>query len=175
MNEILSKISSYNIFNYLFPGAVFVVLAERLQLLTLPQMDIVTRLLIYYSAGLTISRIGSVLLEPFAKKTGLVRYSDYGDFVRACVKDPKLEVLVEQSNTYRTITAGVLCILLTWAAHQYSPTVGLSPAQATAACLVLFFLLFLISFRKQSTFVRKRVEAHTAASVLPAPAPPPSA
>lgn len=175
MSEILSKISSYNIFNYLFPGAVFVVLAEQMQLLKLPQVDLVTRLLIYYSAGLVISRIGSLVLEPVLKFTGIVRYGDYGDYLRACAKDPKIETLVEQSNTYRTVAAGVLSILVAWIIKMVEPNLKLQPSSATAICLVFFLLLFLLSFRKQSDFVRARAEHHGSAtppSPPPAPAPP---
>jgi len=41
MKDILDKLSSYNIFNYLLPGVVFVVLAEALTTFHLVQKDVV--------------------------------------------------------------------------------------------------------------------------------------
>lgn len=157
MNDLLAKISSYNIFNYLFPGALFVVVAQRMGIIALPQLDIVTLLLIYYSAGLGISRVGSLVLEPILLWTRFVTYSDYTDYVTACDADPKIVTLVEASNTFRTIAAGALCLLAAWPLSSMARKGVIAPTTGTLLSLLLVAVVFLASFRKQVGYVKKRV------------------
>lgn len=158
MNDLLAKISSYNIFNYLFPGALLVVVAERMGIVALPQqLDIITRLLIYYSAGLGISRVGSLILEPALLWTGFVKYSEYSDYVTACDADPKIVTLVEASNTFRTIAAGALCLLVAWPLSSMAQKGVIAPTTGTLLSLALVLVVFLASFKKQVGYVKKRV------------------
>ena len=158
MNDLLAKISSYNFFNYLFPGALFVVVAERMGIVALPQqLDIITRLLIYYSAGLGISRVGSLVLEPVLLFTRFVTYSEYSDYVTACDADPKIVTLVEASNTFRTIAAGALCLLVAWPLSSMARKGLIAPTTGTVLSLALVLVVFLASFKKQVGYVKKRV------------------
>ena len=72
MNDILNKISSYNLLNYLLPGAVFSVVAELFGLIPAPT-EIVEKLIWFYFVGMVISRLGSLILEPLLKKMAFVR------------------------------------------------------------------------------------------------------
>ena len=157
MNEILAKISSYNIFNYLFPGAVFTIIADHLGVLAAPKHDILIQLLWYYFVGLVVSRVGSVVLEPFLRRVKFVKYSDYAAYLRACAADPKMDVMVEVANTYRTLAAAFLLLLLSafWVAMVRR--LGFSAAWQDRSVLLLLLVLFLFSFRKQSAFVSRRV------------------
>ena len=156
MNELLSKLSSYNIFNYLLPGAIFSIIAERISLISYPS-EIVAQLIWYYFAGMVISRIGSVFVEPALKFIRFVEYSDYASYLRACEKDQKLDVMVEVSNTYRTL-ATVFLMLLIGSAYQWlSAKVGIIEVWQERIAVALLLGLFLLSFRKQVSFIRKRV------------------
>ena len=102
MNEILNKISSYNLFNNLFPGVLFVVIADYFTSFSFTQSDIVSGLILYYFIGLLISRVGSLIVEPFLKWTKLLKFADYHKYVAASKTDPTIEILSEINNTYRT-------------------------------------------------------------------------
>jgi hypothetical protein len=161
VDELLAKISSYNIFNYLVPGALFVIAAKRLSILNLDDKDLVTKLLIFYIVGLIISRIGSLAIEPLMKRAKWIKYTDYKEFALACAKDAKIEVLVEVSNTYRTLTAAFLALVVgELATANQRDWSSLQPWLPLAA-LIALMTLFLVSFAKQTAYVRKRVEAHT--------------
>ena len=67
MKELLDKLSSYNLFNYLFPGILFVTIAKETTSLDLLQENIITGVFLYYFIGLVISRVGSLLIEPLLK------------------------------------------------------------------------------------------------------------
>ena len=159
MNELLSKISSYNIFNYLFPGAVFSVLAERFGLLQSPK-DVVGQLLWYYFVGLVISRVGSVVVEPILKRWSFVVYSDYPSFLRASVADPKLETMVEVCNTYRTLATAFALLLLSMLGDWIANKIGVPGPWKERMVIAPLLVLFLFSFRKQSGYVSKRVNHH---------------
>ena len=67
MKDLIDKLSSYNIFNYLFPGVLFAALGDRLTSYSLLIDDIMVGVFIYYFIGLVISRLGSLFLEPLLK------------------------------------------------------------------------------------------------------------
>ena len=64
MKEILDKLSSYNLFNYLLPGVLFVVIASKVTRYGFIQDDIVIGVFLYYFIGMVISRFGSLVIEP---------------------------------------------------------------------------------------------------------------
>ena len=83
MKDLLQKISSYNIFNYLLPGVVFVTLLRLLTKYELIIDDFIVGVFFYYFIGLIINRIGSLVIEPIIKKTSLVKFFDYRKFISA--------------------------------------------------------------------------------------------
>src|SRR5690349_9990449 len=104
MKELIDKLSSYNLFNYLLPGILFAAGTEMVGLPLWRRGDILSDLFLYYVAGLVISRLGSLLVGPALQKIGLVKpHESYPDFVKACGKDSKIETLSEQNNMYRSL------------------------------------------------------------------------
>jgi hypothetical protein len=51
MKELLDKLSSYNLFNYLLPGTVFVAAARRISAHAFKDENIVVELFLYYFIG----------------------------------------------------------------------------------------------------------------------------
>jgi hypothetical protein len=155
MDKLLEKIDSYNIFNYLVPGAIAFEFV-RWFIGAAPLGDILTRLLAYYLTGLTVSRVGSIILEPALKFVRLVKHSDYNDYVVACQYDDKIELFVEIANMYRTIYVGsLLCLATTWAVE--SSTEITSRLTEIRVTLIAMILLFFLAYRKQSNYINKRV------------------
>lgn len=161
MEKLLEKISSYNIFNFFFPGAIFSALAEHFHLFGPPSDKIVDRLIWYYFVGLAISRIGSIVVEPMLKAAKIVRYSEYSHFITASSKDEKLAILVEVSNTYRTLLAMLATLAATFAGNSIANHLGWSTPTRELILFAAAILLFGFSFRKQSDFISRRVEHHT--------------
>jgi len=157
MKDILDKISSYNLFNYLLPGVIFAVLGQRFEIIALPKTDIVVLAFLYYFIGMIVSRVGSLVVEPAFKKLKIVIYSPYADYLKASEKDPKLAVMVEANNTYRTLTATffalVIGLLITAVADKLSLSVETREYWLAGG----LFVLFVYSFRKQSAFIVSRV------------------
>lgn len=157
MKEILDKLSSYNIFNYLLPGVVFSVLGDALTSFNFIQSDVVIGAFFYYFIGLIISRIGSLAIEPILKRTGFLKFSSYGDFVEASKKDEMIKVLSESNNMYRTfcsLFASLVIVKIFELIVSAFPVAGQWTTEFTVMALLL---LFLISYRKQTQYITKRI------------------
>ena len=162
MKELLDRLAQYNLFNYLFPGALFAVLVSKVSSLRLVQDDVLTGLVVYYFCGLVVSRVGSLFLEPCLKWTSFVKFAPYRDFIRVCQVDPKLEVLSETNNMYRTLCALFVCLGAVALLDGLARYFGISRNVQTFALLSSLLFLFAFSYRKQTAFVRQRVSAHGA-------------
>lgn len=160
MNEFLKQLSSYNLFNYLFPGAVFCVLADHFFGHSLTLDDLFSAFFFYYFVGLVISRIGSVLLEPALRGLKIVPKGDYAAFVETSSVDQKLDILSEANNVYRTMIALPLCLAVYQVGYVLASYLNMPPAMRGAIVLAALLLLFLASYRKQNAYINKRVQAH---------------
>lgn len=159
MNELFNKLSSYNIFNYLLPGILFAIFAGEIIHYPLVQRDILTGAFLYYFLGLVVSRFGSLTIEPILKWLRFVKFADYKDFVLVSQKDPKLDVLSEVNNTYRTLAAlfGLLLLLKLYVKLE-ARFPGLKAWDITIMAGLLL-IMFLFSYRKQTAYITKRIKA----------------
>jgi hypothetical protein len=157
MKEILDKITSYNLFNYLLPGVLFAVFSDKLTAYSFIQKDLIVGAFVYYFIGLVVSRFGSLIIEPFLKKISFLRFAKYADFISASKKDPKIEVFSETNNMYRTFVAMFLLVGLLKvyevAELKFSILTGLGPS----ALFLFMLVMFIFSYKKQTDYIRERV------------------
>lgn len=157
MKEIIDKISSYNIFNYLLPGILFVTIAKYFTEYNLILENNFLGAFLYYFIGMVISRFGSLLIEPILKKIKFVKFADYSDFITASKKDDMINLLSEINNTYRTITS-MLAILMLLKLYGYLDRCWHFPEDITILIVVvLIFLMFLFAYKKQTGYITKRI------------------
>lgn len=160
MKDLLDKISSYNIFNYLLPGILFVCLARYLTDYDLIQDNEIIGAFLYYFVGMVVSRFGSLFIEPILKKTSFLKFAEYKEYVTASKKDDKIELLSEVNNTYRTITALFVLLLLS-NGYNYIQILWSIPKNITVLIvMVSIFIMFLFSYRKQTNYITKRISAN---------------
>ncbi len=157
MKDIAEKISSYNLFNYLLPGVIYAVMGQRLGILSLPKADIVVLAFVYYFIGMIVSRVGSLIMEPILKKVKIIVYAPYSDYLKAAEKDQKMAGMVEANNTYRTLAATFLALILGLAITAVADTLSLSGQAREVWLAGLLFVMLVASFRKQSAFIVSRV------------------
>ena len=158
MKEILSKLSSYNLFNYLLPGIIFVVLASEITRYSFIQEDVVIGAFLYYFIGLVVSRFGSLVIEPLLKWSSLVQFEDYKDFVAASKKDEKIELLSEVNNTYRTLSSLFVLLLLLRLYEKIEGTCRVLQDWRGLILMLLLLGMFLLSYRKQTSYISKRIK-----------------
>jgi hypothetical protein len=160
MVDFLSKISSYDLFNYLLTGIIFVILADKLTCYSFIQQDIAIGLFLYYFIGLVISRIGSLVIEPFLKsrRISFLKFEPYEKFLAASEKDKKIELLSQVNNTYRTFCS-VFAILFLLKLYEGIQSRFPFLKDWDLTLLVAFlFVVFLFAYRKQTGFLTDRIK-----------------
>lgn len=160
MKELLDKISSYNLFNYLLPGVLFVYILDKFTIYSFNQENLIAGAFVYYFIGLVISRFGSLIIEPLLKKISFLKFAGYTDFVSASKKDSKIEILSEVNNMYRTLCSMFTIIFLLKfyeiIEHRFSALEG----WGSYILVMLFLIMFLFSYRKQTKYITKIIKAN---------------
>lgn len=159
MKEILDKLSSYNIFNYLLPGILYATFGSRLTSFPLLLDDLIIGVFVYYFYGLVVSRFGSLIIGPLMKRFGSSLHEPYEKYVSAAREDSKLETLLEVGNMYRTLAALFICLMITMLCESLSQLIGLSDIISSIFCLAFFAVLFAVSYKKQYAYISLRVGA----------------
>ena len=160
MKELLDKLSSYNIFNYLFPGVLFAVILSKISDYNLIQKDIITGAFLYYFVGLVISRIGSLFIEPFLKRVKFLKFADYSKFVAASKVDSKIELFSEINNMYRTICSMFILLAIVKLYESYLSELTFFKEYGIGIMIFLILALFIFSYRKQTNYITKRVDSN---------------
>lgn len=160
MKDIIDKLSSYNLFNYLFPGVVFVVLANAITHYSFVQQDILLGIFLYYFIGLVISRFGSLVIEPLLKRFSFLKFANYRDFVAASKKDEKVELFSEINNTYRTLCACFSLLILLKLFESLENLFLFAKEWVVFFLALLLLILFIFSYKKQTEYIAKRVKAN---------------
>lgn len=161
MKDLLDKLSSYNIFNYLLPGIIFVVLAEKLTSFSFVQKDIVLGVFLYYFIGLVISRIGSLFIEPILKKIKFITFASYSEFVSTSKEDAKLDTLSEVNNMYRTFCSLFMFLIILKCYELISTKYPVVTGWNSEMLAIGLLALFLFAYKKQTKYITKRVAALT--------------
>lgn len=159
MEDLLNKISSYNILNNIIPGAIFVYFWSALDLGTFPSCNVIESIILYYFCGLVASRVGSLIIERGFKKANLISYALNSKYIEATKRDSLIETLLESNNMYRTFTG--LFLVLTIVKVYMSVANYFDIGRGIGTWIVLIGLLFLFagSFCKQKEYIRTRIEA----------------
>lgn len=158
MKELLDKISSYNVFNYLFPGILFAVISNEFTAYSFLQDNLIIGAFVYYFIGLVISRFGSLVIEPLLRKLSFLKFANYKDFVSASKKDAKIEVLLEINNMYRTLISMFVLIFLLKLYELIESSAPILKDWSTYILLALLLVMCLFSYRKQTNYITKRIK-----------------
>ena len=157
---MLSQITTYHIFNFLVPGAIFAYIGQYISQYSIIQDSIIIGLILYYFIGVVISRVGSLIIESLLKK--MIDHAPYPLYIKASELDPKINDLTEVNNTYRTycslfVSLGLLKIY-EYVKHEYIESVLKNYGNYEVFILVIALLiLFYFSYEKQTKYIVKRV------------------
>lgn len=158
MEKIFEKLSSYNLLNNLLPGAIFCYAISLFLDINIYRTNIIDNIFLYYFIGMVLSRIGSVIFEPICKKTNWIKYAEYSKYVDAIKKDEKILEFVETNNMFRTFMSLFTMILVIKFYTMIDEKIPLVKNYETEIVLILLVILFASAYRKQTDYIRKRVE-----------------
>ncbi|WP_419210735.1 hypothetical protein ABRP32_09010 [Providencia manganoxydans] len=156
MDELVKKISSYHIFNYLIPGVIAAFLIDSLFEFSFKfvQDNLLVGFFFYYFLGSIISRVGS-LISPCIDCIFRIKKTDYKDYIKAEKNDPKIEVLAEINNMYRSFYALFLILNITNITYSFTHE---KINVLITIFLVISFFIYAFSYKKQTGFIVGRVK-----------------
>lgn len=158
MDKFIEKLEEYKIFNYLLPGIIFTYLLKYYVGIDIFQSNVIEMAFIFYFIGSVISRFGSVVIEEILKKIKFIKYSNYNDYINAVKKDDFIKKLLISNNTYRTLCAGFLLILIIKGVKELVNYFNLQMGIIYTIVIIFGFILYLLSFKKQTGIIVKRVD-----------------
>lgn len=160
MKELLDKLSSYNIFNFLLPGIVFALLSKEVTGIDLSNDNVLLGIFLYYFYGLIVSRIGSLVIESLLKAIRFIKFSSYSDFIKASKVDNKIDLLLESNNMYRTLLSLVFCFfLLGFYSYLENKMPGIKDIRYILFGIFITVIL-LFSYKKQTNYIVQRVKTN---------------
>jgi hypothetical protein len=158
MSEILDKLSSYNLFNYLLPGVIFVFLTEIFTGISIHHDEVIVMFFIYYFIGSVISRIGSIFIEPILKKFS--KHAPYKDYLEASKADETIQIFSEQNNMYRTFISMSVCLILVFIYDANAAKMVFLSGSIHYLLIGMLLVLFVLAYRKQTMYIRKRIKSN---------------
>lgn len=163
LNILVEKLSHYNFVTNIVPGTVLCIILKYLIGYDLFVTDNWYLMgIVFYFVGMICNRFGSLVIEPLLKKRAkkYFKFAPYKNYVEAEKKDHKIEILNRESNVFRSCIS--LCILsLVALLFQFlSCCYGWLNEWKSVIFIALVLLLFLFSYQKQITYVRRRVEVY---------------
>jgi len=157
MKELVDKISSYNLFNYLFPGIIFVLLLNATTSYNLIQENIVEGAFLYYFIGLLINRVGSLVFEPVLKFIKFIKFKPPNEYRQAKGLYPKIEIYSEVNNMFRGVSAMLLVLIVFVVLEKTGIYIDFSKGSIQIVSLLLLFVMMLFAYRKQTKIIVDRV------------------
>lgn len=143
------------------PGILFVVLLNKFTEYQINYDNLLVSAFLFYFLGMTISRISSIIIEPFLKKIKFVRFKEYKLFVEAYKKDNKLEIFVETNNKFRVLFTMLILIILAKLFYSINlDYLDLTLKTQEYILLISLAVIYLFSYRKQTNYITKRIDAN---------------
>lgn len=158
IEDIIQKISKYNILNYLLPGVLYCIFAKHLCDFNIIQENLFLGIFLYYFIGMLISRIGSILVGPILKKLNIVNYKEYDKYLNASKTDEKIDTLSIENNLFRNLIALFTILIVTKSLVILKIKSGYQILYYEFILFGIFVIIFVIAYRKQTNFINKRIE-----------------
>ncbi len=158
MEKFIDKLSSYNLFNHLFPGALFIIFINNFTPYSFRQENMILDIVLYYFVGLVLSRIGSLIIEPILRKIKFLKFTSHSEFLEASMIDSKIDILSETNNMYRTLSSTIIFLIMIIIYHILSLRYQFLSDWAEYIVLGFLLILFLYSYQKQTRYIFSRIK-----------------
>lgn len=113
LKSLVAKLSSYQFFNFIFPGSLFLGILLYVGINIKLIDNIWWFLLASYSIGICVSRVGSLIIEEALKHYNYIEEYDIKVYATKLKEDCFTGVLLEIANMYRTLSAlGLILIVV---------------------------------------------------------------
>jgi len=160
VNSIIGKLSSYQILTNLLPGAFFVWLFRVMFDVDISSESVIEAVLIYYFVGFIINRVGSVVVGQVLKHKHFqfAEHRPHSDFIKAEKIDPKIGVLSEVNNCFRSFLTSVLVLPFAYGVVRLYVISNWFATYWVWFAILFLIALFFFAHKKQTEFVSKRIQ-----------------
>lgn len=155
---LVDKLSQYNFLTNILPGTVLCVIMKDLVGYDLMPDGYYQAGVVFYFAGMVNSRVGSLIIEPILKAISWVTFAPYSKFLQAEREDSKLTILSQENNVFRSYISVMFICTIGYIYKNYSLGWRHFFSDEPLVLIIFLLVLFLFAYRKQTSFVRKRVE-----------------
>lgn len=155
---VIDKLSQYNFLTNILPGSVLCIILKYLVGYDLIPDDYYQAGIVFYFVGMVNSRLGSLVVEPLLKAILWVKYAPYSDFLQAEKEDSKITLLSQENNVFRSYVTVMFISAIVYIYKNYSLDWRCLMRDEPLVLIISLLVIFLFAFRKQTSFVRKRVE-----------------
>lgn len=158
MERLLEKIDSYNLFTNIIPG--YLMLIFNVYYLDLFELNIIEQILIAYFIGLTINRLGSIFTEKILLKFTKEKGESYDKYILASNNDKKINVLLQERNTYRTFCTLFIVCIIELIFIKVINIFNLSEYIVILLVSIVFSIIYAISFCKYNKYIADRIRIY---------------
>ena len=162
LKVLIEKLSQYNILTNILPGTILcIVFTFCIGYNMLVTDNWYLQCVIFYFAGIVNNRFGSLALEPLLKKLKILKFTSYKDYIVAESKDAKITILSTENNVFRSYAS--LCVIAIFASifkileDKIEWIKNCESEYKMMTLLVLLLIVFILSYRKQTSYVNKRI------------------
>lgn len=156
---LMTKLSQYNFVTNILPGTVLCLILKYIVGYDFLVTDEWYHMgIIFYFVGMVNNRFGSLVIEEILRKTKIVKFAQYEDFVKAEIKDSKLTTLSTENNVFRSYISVCALSFITSLFKLISENVAWVGEWKVQILFTTLLILFTLSYRKQTIYLRKRIE-----------------
>lgn len=155
---LIDKLSQYNFLTNILPGTVLCIIMKYLVGYNLIPDDYYQEGIVFYFVGIVNSRVGSLIIEPILKAISWVKFAPYPEFLQAEKEDSKLTILSQENNVFRSYISVMFISIVGYIYKNYSIDWWHFFSDEPLVLIISLLFLFLFAYKKQTSFVRKRVE-----------------
>lgn len=162
LKVIIEKLSQYNILTNILPGTILcIVFTFCIGYNLLITDNWYLQGVIFYFVGIVNNRFGSLVVEPLLKRLKILKFTSYKDYIAAESKDAKVTILSTENNVFRSCVSLCIIAILALIFRILEDNIEwINNCNCECKIMVLFILLlvlFILSYRKQTAYVNKRV------------------
>lgn len=155
---IFDKLSQYNFLTNILPGTVLCIIFKYLVGYNLIPDDYYQAGIVFYFVGMVNSRVGSLIVEPILKAISWVKFAPYSEFLQTEKEDAKLTLLSQENNVFRSYISVMLISIVGYIYKNCTLDLRQFSSDDPLVLIVILLVLFLFAYRKQTSFVKKRVD-----------------
>ena len=155
---LVERLSQYNFLTNIIPGTVLCILIKYLVGYDLIPNDYYQAGIVFYFVGMVNSCVGSLVIEPILKAISWVKFAPYPEFLQAEKEDSKLTILSQENNVFRSYISVMFISVISYVYKHYNLDCSQLLSDESLILIISLLILFLFAYRKQTSFVKKRIE-----------------